>query len=163
VTSARPRPFLDAAVRVASAAFGAMWLFAAASKALAAEDAYEFAALATGGEPPAKLVFALWTALEAGLGAAMLLGAMRGFLATAAALGAATWALVRVREQFGGDVACRCFAAVASTSVDEALTRNAWLVAAALASAVVAWVSARPPRARGPGAPADAGPATPRP
>lgn len=156
------RPFLAAALRVAAAAFGAMWLVAAITKTAAVADAYEFAALATGGGPPAKAVFIAWTALEAGLGTAMLLGAFRGFLATAVTLGAATAALVRVRDQFGGDVRCRCFAAVSGASVDEAIARNVWLLGAALVCAALAWFTSRRPSPT-PLAAADAGPATPRP
>ena len=153
---------LSVVVRAGVALFGVMWLWAAASKAAGPEDAYEFTARLVGGGDPAKAVLVLWAALEAGLGAAMLFGAMRPLracIATAAGLAGATAALLVVKHQWGGSVRCGCMALLADGSVDAGITRNIWFLAAVVVLGGLAFVSDRRDR----GAPADSGPGTPTP
>jgi hypothetical protein len=147
---------LAALVRAGAALLGAMWLVAAVSKALAPEDAYEFAVRVTSPGAVAKAGLALVVGVEGALGAAMLLGAVRGLVPTALLLAAATGALLLVRAQSGGRVPCGCF--VVGASVDEALVRN-WVLLGATALLLIAAAAQR--RARG--AEAASGPATPAP
>jgi len=147
----------EAAVRVGCALLGLMWIVAAASKALRPEDAYEFTARVVSGGIAAKAVVTLVAAGEALLGVTMLLGAVRGLVATAIGLGAATAALAWVRSTAGGKVHCGCLALLADSSVDQALVRNAWVLAGVFALGVLAFVTRR----RGRDAPAAPGPSTP--
>ena len=149
---------LDIALRVGAAAFGVMWLVAAASKAVQPDAAYEFTARALGGGAAAKAAVTATAGAEALLGALMLFGAVRGFLLTGAALAAATGLLAYVKSVAGGLIKCGCLALVADANVDQALRRNAWLLAVALGLAAVSFLSSRARRAA-----AASDPATPAP
>jgi hypothetical protein len=73
----------------------------------------------------------------------MLLGAVRGLAVTALALGGMTGALLWVRATAGGKVHCGCLALLADSSVDEAIARNAWLLAGVALLAALVFVSRR--------------------
>jgi hypothetical protein len=147
------------ALRAASALFGVMWVWGAATLVTRPDDAYELVARAVGHPPWPKAVYAVWAAAEGGLGVAMLAGAVRGYGATGAALAAMSALLLEVRARSGGDLPCGCFALLPQEGVGAAITRNLVLAVIALALAGFAAVSDR--RARR--AAAAAGPATPRP
>lgn len=127
-------------LRATSIAFGLMWLVASVSKAVAPLEPWEFASRATGtgGQATGWLALSLGAAagIEAALGVAMILGAVRGFFASAVMLAVATAALLKVRHDHGGVIPCGCFSAFATSSVDGALTRNYVLIAVAVAAAV---------------------------
>ena len=148
-------------LRVAAALFGAMWIVAAISTLLAPATAYEFTVRLVGTSVAATPALTVWVALEAGLGAGMLLGALRGYVPTAAMLVAASTALLIVKSRYNGQVRCGCMGLMADESVDQSLVRNAVLIAVVVALALLARFSYRthPP---GPAAEAS-GRATPSP
>lgn len=128
------------ALRLGAAAFGAVWLVAAVSKAIAPLDAYELLARVVGGGIPAKAGLVLVAAAEAALGTAMLVGAVRSLAPTVLGLVATTALLVVVRAGGGGAVACGCF--LTASDVESAIVRNEILLAAA-APLLVASIAVR--------------------
>jgi methylamine utilization protein MauE len=157
VTDGRAPFDLPAVVlRAGSALLGAMWVVAAASKAAHPESAYEFTTRLVGGGDAAKVLVTFVATGEALLGVLMLLGGLRGLAVTFFALLAATGALAWVSSTAGGKVHCGCLALLADSSVDEALSRNTWLVGGVSALLALAWLT----RPRGPGAAAASGPST---
>lgn len=150
-------PTLRPTLRIGCALLGGMWIVAAASKAIDPGAAYEFTARAVGGGATAKALVSATAAGEALLGALMILGAARGLVATAIGLMAATGALVHVRATFGGSVRCGCLALLADSSVDQAIRRNAWMLAGVAALFAILWLSRRAREV--PGAAAESGPA----
>lgn len=127
-------------LRATSIAFGLMWLVASVSKAVSPLEPWEFASRAAGtaGGSVPWLALSLGAAagIEAALGVAMILGAVRGFIASAVMLGVATAVLLKVRHDHGGVVPCGCFSAFATSSVNGALVRNHVLILIAVAAAI---------------------------
>lgn len=147
---------MRAALRAASILLGLVWVWGAVTLVVQPDHAYELVVRVVGEPPRSKVVYALWAAVEGGLGAAMLAGACRGLLASAAALGALSAVLVDAQSRHGGTLKCGCLAFVPGEDVGTAIARNAVLGALALGLGVAALVIDR--RARG--AAADAGRAT---
>jgi len=145
----------DVAFAVFSALFGAMWLFAAATKIVGPLVAYEFAAQATSPGIGAKAALVATITLETLLGGAMLLravGAVRGFAASLSGLAVACAALLQVKAHAkpGEIVQCGCYGDAFESSLDGELVRNA--VMAAVLVALILWAAAsrkrRPSAAR---------------
>jgi hypothetical protein len=114
---------------VAGVAFGAFWLAAAAAKLARPAAAYELAARAVPPGVSGKALVAAVVGLEAALGAAMCLRAVRGLGPSLAALAALSAALLAVRVGSGPAFPCGCFGNLLGRTVDEALLRNAALAA----------------------------------
>ena len=131
---------------VFSALFGAMWLFAAIAKVEAPLPAYEFVGRVIPPGPVVKGVIVVAIAVEGALGTAMLLravGAARGFLASAAALGVAVGALLVVRSKADGLLPCGCYGNAFRASIDSELLIDAVLLALALALGAWDWRARR--------------------
>lgn len=128
-----------------SIAFGAMWLVAAATKASAPLESYEFTSYVAAPGWPAKALVVAAVAGEAALGAAMCLRAVRGLGWSLAALAAAEAALLVARHRAAGELLrCGCFGGLAASTVEEALLRNGILAAVHVAGIVVALTARRP-------------------
>lgn len=128
------------------ALFGAMWVFAATTKVLEPLPAYEFVGRVLPPGPSAKAVIVLAIAAEGALGVAMLLraiGAVRGFLASAAALALAVGSLLVVRSKADGLLPCGCYGNAFRTSIDEEIAIDAVMLALALALAFAARLGRR--------------------
>jgi hypothetical protein len=115
----------------------ALWIVAAWSKLVEPVAAYEFSARVVGGGLPAKAAVTGQVLVEALLGVAMLLGAVRGLRVSLAALLALTGVLLWVKSDAGGAVQCGCFLALVESDVDDALVRNGVLVVVAALAAIV--------------------------
>ncbi len=132
-------------LRVVSALLGLIWIAAAVAKIVAPDAGYELTATLVGGGAPALLALAATIAAETALGAAMLLGLWRGFSGSLGLIGAFTATAWWVSENTGPWVRCGCLGG--DGTVDDALTRNAWvagvLVVLATTDAVVRRRAAR--------------------
>lgn len=127
---------------VASAAFGLMWLAAAAAKVSSPLVAYEIVCHVVAPGAPAKTLLAVAAGLEVALGVAMLLRAVQGFALSLAGLAAASAVLLAVRSSAGELVPCGCFGDFLGTTLDGALIRNALL--AAVLVALILWSRRKP-------------------
>lgn len=125
------------AFAVASALFGAMWLFAAGAKAWAPLPAYEFVGYALPPGIVAKLAVVGAVGAEALLGAAMLLRAARGFGWSLAMLAATVGVLFWVRSAAGGEAPCGCYSNAFETRIDDELVRDG--VIAAVHAGLILW------------------------
>ena len=136
MTSVRDRVLLAAGI-----VFGAMWLFAAATKLQAPLAAYE---LTTRAVPygAARLCLAAVIGAEVLVGAAMVLRAIRGLWASFGGLLLASAALLHVRSSAGELVPCGCFGKMFGTTIDDALRNNAVLLAVHVA--LIVWSRVRP-------------------
>lgn len=106
-------------------ALAALWLVAAGAKLWEPLPAYELAAAAVGGGTPAHLGFAAAVGLEVLLGVAIAARALRGLWSSLALFAGWSLVLLRVRAEWGGTYSCGCFGD--TSTVDEALARNAFL------------------------------------
>lgn len=129
----RAERLLGGVLRVVSAAFGVLWLLAAASKAISPQDPYEFTARVLPAGPVAATALAALAATEAGLGVLMLTGRIRGFVPTLVVLGGFTGVLLWTQHRIGGRIPCGCFSTFAASSVEDALSRNYGLLGIAAA------------------------------
>lgn len=133
---------------IASALFGAFWLFAATTKVLEPLPAYEFVGRVIPPGPVAKGVIIVAIAVEGALGAAMLLravGAARGFFASAMAIAAAIGSLLVVRSKADGLLPCGCYGNAFRASIDDELIVDAILLALVLGCGAWAWLADRRP------------------
>lgn len=127
---------------VASVLFGAMWLFAAATKIAAPLTAYEFVARVAPPGLPAKTALVVAIAAETLLGAAMTLravGAVRGYVLSLVGLAVACGALLQVRAhaKVGEIVQCGCYGDAFAGTLDDELIRNG--VMAGVLVLLLAW------------------------
>lgn len=132
----------DRVLAIATVAFGAMWLAAAASKVASPLVAYEIVCHVVAPGATAKAFLAAAAALEVALGAAMVLRAVKGFALSLAGLAAASAVLLVVRSSAGELVPCGCFGDLLGTTLDGALIRNAVLAAALVA--LILWSRRKP-------------------
>ena len=135
-------------LRWTASAIGAAWVYAAAAKVVDPEPGYEMIATLVAGGPPARIALGAVIALEAGLGAAMLLGLVRGFACSLAMIGTLSAAAWWVSEHTGPWMRCGCLGG--DGTVAEALSRNVW-IAGALALLLAVDLVARRRRAPTPG------------
>jgi hypothetical protein len=124
----------------AGVAFGAMWLFAAGAKIASPLASYELVARAVPPGLAPKPLLAAAIAVEACLGAAMVLRAVRGLAWSLAGLAAASATAAVVWADAGNQVQCGCFGAFFGATLDAALARNA--VLAAVHVALMLWCRA---------------------
>ena len=132
----------DVASAVASVLFGAMWLFAAATKVVWPLGAYEFAGRVVPAGLGAKAALIAVITAETLLGAAMAhraIGAVRGFLLSLVGLAVACGAVFRVKAhaKVGEIIQCGCYGDLFRGSLDDELVRNG--VMAGLLVVLIAW------------------------
>jgi hypothetical protein len=109
-----------------------MWLVAAAAKLMWPLPTYEFGARALGAGATTKALLATAVAVEAALGAAMLLRVVRGFAPSLAWLGVLFAVLLVVYSKDGALVPCSCFGESTAT-VGQMLVVDPILAAALVA------------------------------
>lgn len=129
----------------ATVAFGVLWLVAAGAKLANPLTAFEMVVHVVPAPGAAKAALALAIGAETALGAAMVLCAIEGFVASIAGLAATTAVLVVVRLAAGRLTPCGCFGDLLGTTVDGAIVRNAVLIAIL---AALAWSARRAGTAR---------------
>ncbi len=132
----------DRVLAVGSAAFGVMWLVAAAAKIASPLEAYELAARVAPAGAASKASLATAVAAEAALGAAMILRVVRGFGLSLLGIAAASGVLLVARDAQSAFAPCGCFGDAFGTTVNDALVRNG-VLAAVLAALLVVDASAR--------------------
>jgi len=132
---------------VSGFAFGAMWLFAAVAKTVKPQAAFELASRAAPPGISPKIFLAGAIAAETFLGAAMCTRAVKSLRWSLGGIAVATAALLSMRLQVGPKFRCGCFGTSLGTTVDDALLRNAVIIA--IHVGLMLWARATPHTAPG--------------